>query len=65
MLTVYKNSLSQSSRIFYFKILGKRTPFHLTFVSDQIESQKESLADGVPESSGFQLAFIMSATSCS
>merc|ERR1712110_211325 len=42
-------------------ICSKTEPFRIQFVSDGIESLNEGKADAVPESSGFQLAYIMSA----
>ena len=47
--------------LFTFDILAKTEPFRIQFVSDGIESLNEGKADAVPESSGFQLAYIMSA----
>ena len=63
---IQQNSFYQFYEIilFIFKILAKTEPFRIQFVSDGIESLNEGKADGVTESSGFQLAYIMSADSC-
>ena len=60
------NTFDQSYDIlhFMFDILAKTEPFSIQFLSDAIEAANEGKVDGVTESSGFQLAYIMSSTPC-